>query len=112
MTGCASCGFGVDVHALERSAVTGYANHGLRSKPYHIPYRALVARDLSNLALAGRCISGDFYAHASYRVTGNAVSMGEAVGVAASMARATTVSFHAVDGQAVSKEMRARGYEL
>ncbi|MGI6609970.1 MAG: FAD-dependent oxidoreductase [Limnochordia bacterium] len=104
--------FGVDVHALERSAVTGYANHGLRSKPYHIPYRALVARDLSNLALAGRCISGDFFAHASYRVTGNAVPMGEAVGLAASMARATTVGFHAVDGETVSKEMRARGYEL
>ncbi len=25
--------------------------------------------------MAGRCISGDFIAHASYRVTGNAVAM-------------------------------------
>ena len=30
--------------------------------------------------MAGRCISGDFFAHASYRVTGNAVAMGEAAG--------------------------------
>ena len=28
--------------------------------------------------MAGRCISGDFLAHSSYRVTGNAVPMGEA----------------------------------
>ena len=103
--------FGIDVHALERNATTGYTNFGLRSKPYHIPYRALVAHDLNNLAIAGRCISGDFYAHASYRVTGNAVPMGEAVAIAAAMAR-DTGSFHAVDGKAVSEKMRARGYEL
>jgi hypothetical protein len=30
--------------------------------------------------MAGRCISGDFLAHSSYRVTGNAVAMGEAAG--------------------------------
>jgi hypothetical protein len=30
--------------------------------------------------MAGRCISGDFIAHSSYRVTGNAVPMGEAAG--------------------------------
>jgi hypothetical protein len=36
--------------------------------------------------MAGRCISGDFFAHASYRVTGNAVSMGEAAGQVAAQA--------------------------
>lgn len=49
-------------------------------KPYDIPMRALIARDVENLLLAGRCISGDFIAHSSYRVTGNAVPMGEAAG--------------------------------
>jgi len=34
----------------------------------------------------GRCISGDFIAHASYRVTGNAVAMGKAAGVTAALA--------------------------
>ena len=33
--------------------------------------------------MAGRNISGDFYAHASYRVTGSSVALGEAVGKAA-----------------------------
>jgi len=45
--------------------------------------RSLIARDVDNLMLAGRCISGDFFAHASYRVTGNAVATGEAAGRAA-----------------------------
>ena len=52
----------------------------IKSKPYDIPMRALIAKDLDNLLMAGRCISGDFTAHASYRVTGNAVAMGEAAG--------------------------------
>jgi hypothetical protein len=49
----------------------------------------LIAKDVKGLLMAGRCISGDFIAHSSYRVTGNAVAMGEAAGrVAASAARA------------------------
>jgi hypothetical protein len=39
--------------------------------------------------MAGRCISGDFIAHASYRVTGNAAAMGEAAGVVAAIAAAS-----------------------
>ncbi|MDD4540195.1 MAG: FAD-dependent oxidoreductase, partial [Lentisphaeria bacterium] len=38
------------------------------------------AKDVAGLLMAGRCISGDFWAHSSYRVTGNAVAMGEAAG--------------------------------
>ena len=45
--------------------------------------RALICRDIDNLMMAGRCISGDRIAHASYRVTGNAVDMGFSAGKAA-----------------------------
>jgi hypothetical protein len=41
--------------------------------------------------MAGRCISGDFLSHSSYRVTGNAVAMGEAAGKVAAAAAATNV---------------------
>ncbi len=40
----------------------------------------LISKDIDNLLMAGRNISGDFIAHSSYRVTGNAVEMGEAAG--------------------------------
>ena len=61
-------------------------DHSFKSKghkPYDIPYPSLVAADVDGLLVAGRCISGDFVAHSSYRVTGNSVPMGEATGLAA-----------------------------
>jgi hypothetical protein len=79
--------FPVDIHAYDKShAGGGYTNAGVKMRPYDIPYRALLARDVDGLLLAGRCISGDYIAHASYRVTGNAVAMGEAAGAAAALA--------------------------
>lgn len=72
--------FGVDVHSVDPEAGKAYDNAGVRTQPYDIHPDALVARDLDNLYLAGRCISGDFLAHASYRVTGNAVALGETAG--------------------------------
>ncbi len=57
-----------------------------RVRPYQIPLRSLIAADVDNLMMAGRCISGDVYALGSYRLTGNVVRTGEAAGLAAAMA--------------------------
>jgi len=80
--------FGVDIHALnkEMNKTTGYHNAGIKAKPYDIPLRAMIAADVDGLMMAGRCISGDFISHSSYRVTGNAVAMGEAAGAVAALA--------------------------
>ena len=80
------CAFPVDVHSTDPTRNKGIAREKVRAKPYDIPYRSLVARDAKGLLLAGRCISGDFIAHSSYRVTGDAVAMGEAAGTAAALA--------------------------
>jgi hypothetical protein len=72
--------FPVDIHALDPRRDKGFSDGGVRAQPYDIPLRALQSAAHDNLAFAGRCISGDFVAHASYRVTGNAVPMGEAAG--------------------------------
>ena len=74
--------FGVDVHSVkkEHENISGGYNRGIASKSYDIPLRALIAKDVGALMMAGRCISGDFIAHSSYRVTGNAVAMGQAAG--------------------------------
>ncbi|WP_372808864.1 FAD-dependent oxidoreductase [Pontiella sp.] len=77
--------FCVDVHALDAST-GGIEVPPCAVKPYDIPLRALISADVPNLMMAGRCISGDFYAHASYRVTGNAAVLGEAAGVCATIA--------------------------
>lgn len=91
--------FGVDIHArtkadndkltIERGGVGKFT-------PYDIPLRALIAKDVDGLMMAGRCISGDFVAHASYRVTGNAVAMGEAAGVTAAIASTSQRQPHEV----------------
>ncbi len=79
--------FSVDVHAATRDSnrKAAYSGHGYKVVPYDIPLRALIAKDVDGLLMAGRCISGDFFAHASYRVTGNAVAMGEAAGITAAL---------------------------
>jgi len=81
--------FGVDVHSTDKKSSTAIEEQAFRTQPYDIPLRALIARDVDGLLLAGRCISGDFLAHASYRVTGNAVPMGEAAGKVAARAALT-----------------------
>lgn len=78
--------FGVDVHSVSKTEGKGIAKMGIKSRAYNIPLRALIASDVNGLLMAGRCISGDFVAHSSYRVTGNAVAMGQAAGVAAALA--------------------------
>lgn len=75
--------FGFDVHDIYPDGnlppeVMRYRAAG--AKKYDIPLAALVAADVEGLMMAGRCISGDFLAHSSYRVTGNSVPMGEAAG--------------------------------
>ncbi len=95
--------FPIDVHALSTSGDQevdhSFAKGGL--KPYDIPYPSLVAADVDGLLMAGRCISGDFIAHASYRVTGNAVPMGEAAGLAAAKSIAAGVMPHELSWKAI-----------
>ena len=75
----------VDIHALD--AKSGRSRPAdtktIKWQPFQIPLRALRARDRDNLWMAGRCLSGDAIAHASYRVTGSAVATGSAAGRAA-----------------------------
>jgi hypothetical protein len=88
--------FPVDVHSLELAgnpaSIEKLRARGVRR--YDIPYPALVAADVDGLLMAGRCISGDFFAHSSYRVTGNAVPMGEAAGIAAAQSIVQRVMPH------------------
>jgi hypothetical protein len=105
--------FSVDIHALsaEQNKISAYGNRGIKVKPYGIPLRALIARDVDGLMMAGRCISGDFIAHASYRVTGNAVAMGEAAGAVAALAATSGRLPHEVpwpEGRGALDRLRAR----
>ena len=74
---------------LGQAKEKGIEKASFRAKPYDIPLRSLIAKDVQGLLMDGRCISGDFIAHSSYRVTGNAAAMGEAAGKTAALAAKT-----------------------
>jgi len=93
--------FQFDVHHVDPAEGRGVA--GGKVLPYQIPYRCLLAADAENLLLCGRCISGDFRAHSSYRVTGNAVATGQATGAAAAIAALEDVAPGEVDAHRVSQ---------
>ena len=81
--------FSVDIHSTDPTHNTAITKHNYKTVPYDIPLRALIAKDVNGLLMAGRCISGSFEAHASYRVTGNAVALGQGAGVAAALSAKT-----------------------
>jgi hypothetical protein len=99
--------FGIDVHSTSKSHSTGIEAQPVktRTKPYDIPLRALIAKDVDGLMMAGRCISGDFLAHSSYRVTGNAVAMGEAAGITSAVAAQQQALPHNVPWDDVSQSL-------
>ncbi len=72
---------------------------------YEIPYRSLVPRDVKGLLAAGRCISGDRAAQASFRAMPTCMYTGAAAGVAAAMAVAQRILPHELDGRLVREKI-------
>lgn len=70
--------------------------------PYGIPLSALVARDVANLFLAGRDISGTHAALGSMRVMATTALMGQAVGTAAARCRVRDCDPRNLQGDDVS----------
>ena len=53
---------------------------------YDIPFESLLPQGVSNVAVAGRCLSATREAHGSARVMGSCMAMGQAAGTAAALA--------------------------
>lgn len=107
---CTVCS-NVDVHKQHAADTVG-TGRGLQTQPYEIPYRCLVAGEIKNLLLAGKLISGDFYAFSSYRTIGNMGATGEACGYAAGACLARGVLPAQLDGRQVKAYMKGQGYAL
>ena len=69
--------FGADLHTKSNKG-----QHCFKVQPYNVPLRALIPKGYDGIIVAGRCISGDRNAMASYRVTGDCAQMGENAGYA------------------------------
>jgi hypothetical protein len=88
---------GIDVHTPDPQRNKAYSpENRTRTLPYDIPARACLARDVEGLLMAGRCVSGDFLAHASYRMTATAAALGQGAGALAAVAALSDRAPHAV----------------
>ena len=81
-------------------------------KSYDIPYRCLLPRKVEGLLTAGRCISGTHRAHASYRVMGIALALGQAAGVAAALSVQKGVTPRQVDPAHIRQVLASHGVAL
>ena len=79
---------------------------------YQARYRALVPINREHLLMAGRCISGTSRAHASFRVTGDCVAMGQAAGTAAALAVHQEMAPSALDPIDLVRRLREDGVKI
>ncbi len=80
----AACNYDIDIHNPEGSGTSHY--YFAPGDYYTIPYRSLIPQKAANLLVAGRCISSDHGAQASYRIMPTVCCIGEAAGTAAGLA--------------------------
>ena len=80
----AACNYDIDIHNPEGSGTSHY--YFPAGEYYTIPYRSLIPMGASNMLVAGRCISSDHGAQASYRIMPVVCCIGEAAGAAIGLA--------------------------
>ncbi len=74
---------------------------------YHIPWECLMAESLHNCFAAGRCVSSDFEANASLRISMTCMSTGHAAGVMAAVYAADGKNFRYENVARILKEQGA-----
>lgn len=94
-------GYSIDIH---HNTQNGTLFRKLE-KPFGIPYGCLVSAEISNLLFAGRCISVDDHVVGSTRVMTSCMAMGQAAGIAASMAIDNAQTVADVDVQKLREEL-------
>lgn len=92
----AVCAYPIDIH----DPVGAELNWIRKGKGcYDVPYGVMVPKKITNLLVTGRCISASHEAMASVRITPTAMALGQAAGMAASIAATEKTSVQAIDVQ-------------
>ena len=76
---------------------------------YSVPYRSLISNEISNLLVAGRCISATHSACAAVRVTPIVMAMAQGAGTAAAMAAAIGCRVQKLDTDKLRIQLRKDG---
>lgn len=99
--------YDIDIHNPAGSGTSHY--YFSPGEYYTIPYRSLLPKEYKNLLVAGRCISATHEAQASVRIMPICATMGEAAGVAVSVAYNTNKNAHTVDVTLVQEKLLEKG---
>jgi hypothetical protein len=104
----ALAGYNVDIH------VPGTEKLSLQPVAHAIgiPYGCIVSRDVKGLMMSGRCISVDRQAFGLTRIMGTCMAVGEAAGVAASLAVSQQIHPDKIDVGQLREKLRANGCVL
>jgi hypothetical protein len=105
--GVAMGGYHVDIHNPSGSWVLSRD-----VKAYQIPLRALIARGVDGLMMAGKCFSGTHEGVASTRVIPICMAQGQAAGAAAAMAATRRCGVRDVPVSALQSLLTGQGVEL
>lgn len=101
----------IDIH-LANAGATMTIKHLPKGKSHGVPYRCMLPHGKSNLIVAGRSVSSDRPVQGSLRVMPNCFAMGEAAGVAASMASVEGVGFREVSISELQRKLVEQGAYL
>ena len=105
--GIAACNYDIDIHNPEGTGTSHY--YFPEGEFYTIPYRSLIPKGVSNMLVAGRCISSDHGAQASYRIMPTVCCIGEAAGTAIAMAASNSIGVGEIDTDALRATLKANG---
>jgi FAD dependent oxidoreductase len=100
----------IDIHNPSGSGTT---THRLpEGESYEIPYRCMVPAHVDRLLVAGRCISTTHEALASTRLTPTVMTLGQAAGTAAALAKQTGKRLRSINTHALRKLLMDDGVLL
>ena len=105
--GIAACNYDIDIHNPEGTGTSHY--YFPAGEYYTIPYRSLIPKSAENLLVAGRCISSDHGAQASYRIMPVVCCIGEAAGSAVGLAVKQNCTVREIDVKELQNELKRNG---
>ena len=103
----AACNYDIDIHNPEGTGT--YIYRFPKGEYYTVPYRALIPKGVENMLVAGRCISSDHAAQASYRIMPTVCCIGEAAGIAAALAVKKKSGVRSVDVSELQDLLKKNG---
>ena len=106
----AVCNYDIDIHSPDGSGTSHY--YFPDGQYYTIPYRTLIPRGACNLLVAGRCVSATHEAQASLRIMPTCATLGEAAGVAASIAVTLKKDVREIDVDFLRHSLREKGARI